>query len=254
MSGPYDLTPPDNSTGYRPPRFMNATLTLDPQLALLATQYPIALGWHLQPRLSVSPIHLGLTYGDLDDVLAPYLCQYSILTTQQPNQAMTSVLPQAMAGASNDTALLDAIRDAVADAAQDKFWTKIPGRGKNYATGEQASIGSVSPGSVDSSGRVLPSGTTVYDDLDKVVPGSALKLPLSLGKRFGFSSGNDVYFKLYVDKDAVTGQYPTAPITGGSFTIEGKTSDGLSRKLTIIGGRGQTTGPAGAVVLEATFW
>jgi hypothetical protein len=254
MPGPFELTPPDFSTGYRPPRFLDTTLTLDPQLAAIAPPYSVMLGWHLQPRFSYSPIHLGLTYGDLDDVLGPYISSFSILTTNQPNQAMTTTLPQALAGAGTDTDLLDTIRDFISDAAQDKFWAKIPAPGKNYANGEQASIGSISPGSVDDSGKALPPGTTVYDGLDKVVPGTALKLPLSLGKRFGFSSGNDVYFKLYLDKDAIAGERPSALIAGGSFTITGKTSDGLSRKLTFVAGRGQAGGPAGAVLLEATFW
>jgi hypothetical protein len=153
-----------------------------------------------------------------------------------------------MAGASNDTDLLDKIAGVVADAAQDKFWPKIPGRGRNYATGEPASIGSIDP-----------SGTLHYDELDKIVPGmklssSYLLRPWSLGKRFPFASGNDVSVTLYFDKDAITGNRPSAPLSGGSITVEGKTSDGLKRSLVIVGGRSQTGGPAASVLVEMALW
>src|SRR5205807_1096912 len=82
------MPPPDTndsspgiSTGYRPPRFLDTTLTLDPSLATLAPPYNPGLGWYAQPRLSYSRLHLGLTYGDLDDVLAPYVSQLSLLST-----------------------------------------------------------------------------------------------------------------------------------------------------------------------------
>jgi hypothetical protein len=240
---------PDLSSvyGYRPPKFFNDTLQLDPQLAALAPGYPYALGWYLQPRLSYTPLSLGLQNSDLDNALAPYMASLSSLTTAQPNQAFSTVLPQAMAGASTDSDLMDAIRDAVSDAAQDKFWQKIPGQGKNVVTGEQATIGSIDP-----------SGTPHYDPLDQIVPGTQLKStwltqPWALGKRFPFASGNDVYFKLYVDKDAIGANKPADLISGGSITIEGKSSDGLSRSLTIVGGRSQAGGPAGAVLFEMRF-
>ena len=93
MSDPSDsLVLPDFSTGYRPPRFFDYTLELDPQLAALAQPFPLTPGWHLQPRLSYSRLHLGLTYGDLDDVLHPYLSSLSQLATQQPNAPLGNLL------------------------------------------------------------------------------------------------------------------------------------------------------------------
>src|SRR5205807_3465076 len=123
-------------------------------------------------------------------------------------------------------------------------WAKIPGRGTNIVTGEKTTIGSIDP-----------SGTPKYDGVDQVVPGTQLKStwlmkPITLGKRFGFASGSDVYFKLYVDKDAFDANKPSLILSGGSITIDGKTSDGLKRTLTIVGGRDQTGGPTGAVVFE----
>ena len=233
---------PNDSFGYQPPKFFNDTLTLDPQLAAVAPADPVLLGWHLQSRLSQSPLHLGLTYGDLDDGLAPYLSFYSTLTASQPNQPTSALLTRSVAGLSLDSDLLDKIRDAVGDAAQDKFWPKIYVPKFNYANGQPATIGSIDP-----------AGTPHYDGPDKVVPGTALTLPFSLSKRFPYASGNDVHFKLYLDKDAIDGNRPAALVSGAAIEVQGKTSDGMTHSLTIIGGRGMTGGPAGAVIFEIKF-
>lgn len=246
----FQLTMPDFSSGYQPPKsFIDFRLKLDPNFESLTETLPYYAfeEWYIRRWSIPGLVPFNLNHSSLDSALAPYLSQFSILATNNRNLSMETILTQATSQASLDTDLFDKIRDLIRDMAQDKFWhdISVPGTTK-YADGGQASIG-----------KIDPSGRPRYDGLSNIVPGFAIP-PLSIlpakyaTKRFPFVNSADVIPSIYLDKDVLLSSQGrrSALIAGGSIKIDGKTSDGLPCSLLLVGGRDQVGGPAFSLTLQ----
>jgi hypothetical protein len=250
MSDPrFQLTMPDLSSGYRPPKsFTDLRLKLDPKFESLTETLPYYAfeGWYIRRWSIPGLVPFNLNQSSLDSALAPYLSQFSILATNNSNLAMSTILAQATSRASLDTDLFDKIRDVIRDMAQAKFWPDISVPGTKYADREQASIG-----------KIDPSGKPQYDELSNIVPGLSMPPPSILPvkyttRRFPFVNSADVIPSIYLDTDVLLSNQGrgSALIAGGSIKIDGKTSDGLPCSLLLVGGRDQVGGPAFSLTLQ----
>lgn len=245
----FQLTMPDFSFGYRPPKyFTDFRLKLDPKFesSTETSPYYAFEKWYIRRWSIPGLVPFELNQSSLDSALAPYLSQVSILATSNPKLPMSTILAQATSRASLDTDLFDKIRDVISDLAQDKFWRDISVPGTKYANREQASIG-----------KIDPSGKPQYDELSKIVPGLSIPpssiLPVKYTiKRFPFVNSADVISSIYLDTDVLLSNQGrgSALIAGGSIKIDGKTSDGLPCSLLLVGGRDQVGGPAFSVTLQ----
>ena len=243
----FQLTPPFlNGGSYRPPRNMlgNFQLSLDPVI-LHSRQ-----GWLGLPASGGPPKLLGYHLGNgLDDPLRNAMGKWS----------------NAVVGKSDPKTLMDELllyldedkRKAIAEALSDYLATPIYSDKTNIVTGEPIQIGKIGPDLTDPAftmGKADPlvphdKFKVTYNGVDSLVPSSFL----SLHKNFKFSSAVDVKVSLLVDKDAVLAFTPGLMVSGASAEMSVKTSWSEDLKITIIGGRDESGGPAGGLMVGFRF-
>lgn len=238
MSG-FQLTQPfSGGSGYRPPANLlgDYHLHLDPELT--STRHH----WFGQSILGGPPLALWPTLGDLDSGLRPLLGDFSRDMAGDGSVAPQPLLNRLAARLDDD------LRRKIAEALRDALQAPLSVRGRtNIASGEPATIGTV-----------RADGTPDYAGVTDVVPGTGLPLRqgltlLGAGRLFRYNWVPDVEVSLIFDKDAaLSGRWGTM-LSGASVEIPVRLPGISNGSVTLVGGRDQVGGPAGAFSFGFTW-